>query len=187
MNIEEFFEMSAGKWFSHRSTHHLAFNQSEDGKSDIIIETLATDHPEVIKLCQIYEIAPSSVACSARVTWNETRERDKQKNSGSTVIVTIPDVDNRDEGRLLRQTISAKEAPVIGRYKIGSDDAVTLTVKSETMYSEERIWFASPNLRMRARVLKRLDGFSLADFTSEIRMGGVPSTTKVSETAKSSS
>lgn len=185
MNIEEFFELSAGKWFSHRSTHHLAFNQSEDGKSDIIIETLATDHPEVIKLCQLYEIAPSSAACSARVTWNQTRERDKQKHSGSTVIVSVPDVDNPDEGKLLRET--SKEAPVIGRYKIGSDGALTLTVKSETMYSEERLWFASPNLRMRARVLKRLDGFSMADFTSEIRMGGIPSTTKVSQTASSSS
>ncbi|BAZ47759.1 hypothetical protein NIES4103_03630 [Nostoc sp. NIES-4103] len=185
MNIEEFFQLSAGKWFSHRSTHHLAFNQSEDGKSDIIIEPLATDHPEVIKLCQLYEIAPSSAACGARVTWNQTTERNKQKHSGSTVIVSVPDVDNPDEGKLLRET--AQEAPVIGRYKIGSDGALTLSVKSETMYSQERLWFASPNLRMRARVFKRVDGFSMADFTSEIRMGGIPSTTKVSETASSSS
>ncbi|MFM7473778.1 MAG: phycobiliprotein lyase, partial [Crocinitomicaceae bacterium] len=34
--------------------------QSEDGKSDILIEMLAADHPEVIKLCQQYEIDPNT-------------------------------------------------------------------------------------------------------------------------------
>jgi hypothetical protein len=41
------------------------------------------------------------------------------------------------------------------------------------MYSEERLWFASPNLRLRTSILKRFGGFSMASFCSEIRMGGV--------------
>ncbi len=49
MDIQEFFELSAGKWFSHRTSHHLAFKQAEDGKSDITIEMMAKDDPEVIK------------------------------------------------------------------------------------------------------------------------------------------
>ncbi|RCJ37896.1 chorismate-binding protein [Nostoc minutum NIES-26] len=187
MNIKEFFDLSAGKWFSHRTSHHLAFKQFEDGKSDIVIEILAADHPEVIKLCQRYKIAHSSAACSAKVTWNGIMEGNQQKDSGSAVLVSIPDVDNPDEGKLLRETGSTKEASVIGRYKVGSDGALTLTTEYENICSEERLWFASPNLRMRVRILKRSDGFSTASFTSEIRMGGVPSTKKVSETANSAS
>ena len=66
----------------------------------------------------------------------------------------------------------AEKTPVAGSYKMGSDDALTLTTEYETMWSEERLWFASPNLRMRVGILKRFGGFSMASFTSEIRMGG---------------
>ncbi len=197
MNIEEFFQLSAGKWFSHRTSHHLAagkwfshrtshhlaFNKSEDGKSDIIIEMLTADHPEVIKLCQLYKIPPSSASCGAKVSWNGATEGVQQKYSGSTMLVLVPDVDKADEGKLLREIGDTEKALVIGRYKIGSDEALTLTTESETIWSEERLWFASPNLRMRVLVVKRIDGFSTASFTSEIRMGGSPAASKVSETA----
>lgn len=185
MNIEEFFELSAGKWFSHRTSHHLAFKQSEDGKSDIIIETLAPDHPEVIKLCQQYEINPSSASCGARVTWNGTMEWDEEKHTGSTVLVSVPNLDNPQEGKLLREMGYAEKTPVAGSYKMGSDDALTLITEYETMWSEERLWFASPNLRMRVSVLKRFGGFSMASFTSEIRLGGTQPAATASEAANS--
>ncbi|HEY9702550.1 MAG TPA: phycobiliprotein lyase, partial [Allocoleopsis sp.] len=34
-----------------------------------------------------------------------------------------------------------------------------------------RLWFASPNLRLRTSILKRFGGFSMASFCSEIRLG----------------
>ncbi|MFS8836524.1 phycobiliprotein lyase, partial [Synechococcus sp. WC101] len=39
----------------------------------------------------------------------------------------------------------------------------------EMTESEERIWFASPNLRLRASTVKRFGGFSMASFCSEVR------------------
>ncbi|MBD2294585.1 phycobiliprotein lyase [Anabaena sphaerica FACHB-251] len=183
MNIEEFFELSAGKWFSHRTSHHLAFKQSEDGKSDIVIESLAADHPEVIKLCEQYEVHPSAASCGARVTWKGTMEWDEEKHEGSTVLVTVPDADKAGEGKLLREMGYAEKAPVAGTYKIGEDGALTLITEYETMWSEERLWFASPNLRMRVSVLKRFGGFSMASFTSEIRMGSTAASTKAMEAA----
>lgn len=184
MNIKEFFELSAGKWFSHRTSHHLAFKQSEDGKSDIVIEMLVPDHPEVVKLCQQYEVDPALVQCGARVSWNGTMEWDEEKHTGSTVLVTVPDPDKPSEGKLLREVGYAEKVPVAGRYIMGSDDALTLITEYETMSSEERLWFASPNLRMRVSVLKRFGGFSMASFTSEIRMGGAPQSTEATETSQ---
>jgi hypothetical protein len=70
---------------------------------------------------------------------------------------------------------------------MGEDGALTLTTEYETMWSEERLWFASPNLRMRVSVLKRFGGFSMASFTSEIRMGGSPAAAKAAEAANSAS
>ncbi|MBF2004092.1 phycobiliprotein lyase [Chlorogloeopsis fritschii PCC 9212] len=184
-NVEEFFQLSAGKWFSHRTSHHLAFKQSESGKSDITIEMLAADHPEVIKLCEQYAIDPNRASCGARVSWNGTMEWDEQKHVGSTVLVTVPDEDNPHEGKLLREMGYAEKMPVAGSYKMGSDGALTLTTEYETMWSEERLWFASPNLRMRVSVLKRFGGFSMASFTSEIRMGGAAPAATASEAANS--
>ncbi|MEH2066391.1 MAG: phycobiliprotein lyase [Nostoc sp.] len=185
MNIEEFFQLSAGKWFSHRTSQHLAFNQSENSKSDIIIETLAVDHPEVIKLCQNYEINPSSASYATKITWNGIVEKDQPKHSGSTVLVSVPDADNPTQGKLLREIVDANKTPVAGRYKIDSDGALILTTEDETISSEERLWFASPNLRMRVNVLKSFGGFSITSFTSEIRMGGFPPAAKASEAANS--
>ena len=51
------------------------------------------------------------------------------------------------------------------------------------MWSEERLWFASPNLRMRVSVLKRFGGFSMASFTSEIRMGSTDASRMATEAA----
>jgi len=45
MDVKEFFQLSAGKWFSQRTSHHLAFKQSESGKSDLKIDMLPADDP----------------------------------------------------------------------------------------------------------------------------------------------
>lgn len=112
-------------------------------------------------------------------------EREQVKHSGSTVLVSVPDTDNPAQGKLLRQIVDAQKTPVPGRYQIDSDGALTLITEDETIKSEERLWFASPNLRMRVNVLKRSGGFSITSFTSEIRLAGFPPAAKASEAARS--
>ncbi|MBW4648801.1 MAG: phycobiliprotein lyase [Kastovskya adunca ATA6-11-RM4] len=183
MNIKEFFEQSAGKWFSQRTSHHLAFKQSESGKSNLTIEMLEVDDPKVIQLCEQYEVDPKEALCGARVSWEGTMEWDEEKHEGSTVLVPVPDADHHQKGRLLREMGYAEKAPVAGRYVMGDDDALTLITDYETMYSEERLWFASPNLRLRTSILKRFGGFSMASLSSEIRMGVTQASTPATDTA----
>ncbi len=183
MNIEEFFELSVGKWFSHRSSYGLAVKESEVSKSDIIVETLAGNHPEVSKLYKEYEIEASSANFAARITWNGTIEKKTEKHTGSTVLVLVPNPDNPNEGKLLREMGDAQKNLMTGTYKIGSDDALTLTAEYENISSEERLWFASPNLRMRIAVIKRSGDFTMTSFTSEIRMGGTSAAKKTNDTA----
>lgn len=171
MDIQTFFEQSVGRWFSQRTSHHLAFKQSESGKSQLTIELLTVTDPAVIALCSQYEVDGSHALCGARVSWDGTMEWDEEKHEGSTVIVPVADGENSTEGKLLREMGYAEKAPVAGRYVMGSDGALTLITEYDTMYSEERIWFASPNLRLRTSILKRFGGFSMASFCSEIRLG----------------
>jgi hypothetical protein len=114
-------------------------------------------------------------------------EWDEEKHIGSTVLVPIANPEQPNEGQLLREMGYAEKAPVAGRYIMGSDDALTLITEYETMYSEERLWFASPNLRLRTSILKRFGGFSMASFCSEIRMGGTQAIPKDATTAAQSS
>ncbi len=96
-------------------------------------------------------------------------EQEREKYSGSTLLVPISSSDQVNEGTLLRDSQANESAA--SRYIMGSDDALTLITESDTLYAEERVWFASPNLRLRTRILRQPDGANVASFCSEIRMG----------------
>jgi hypothetical protein len=51
------------------------------------------------------------------------------------------------------------------------DEGLVLITEYDTMSSEERFWFASPDLRMRSSIVKRFGGFSTASFCTESRIG----------------
>lgn len=184
MNIKEFFEQTTGRWFAQRTSHYLPFKQPENGKSNITIEMLLPDAPEVLKLCQQYNIDPALALCGAKITWDGTMDTDQQKQQGSTILVPLADSDQLQEGRLLRQINNTAQTPVVGRYILGSDQILTLMYQEETLYSEERLWFASPNLRMRTSIFKHLGGFSMASFSSEIRLGVTAPAKKSEDAAK---
>lgn len=184
MDIVEFFQQSAGKWSSMRNHHHLAFNQQEGGKSTIEIELLEPTNAAVIQLCERYQVDPALAACGARITWDGSTEWDEKKVMGTTVIVPVVDPSNPQVGQLLHQGYGEKA--VAGRYCIDEKDELTLITESETMYSKERIWFESPNVRLRHRLLKRFDGFNVASFCSEVRMGVVKAETQTADAAANS-
>ncbi len=167
MDIVEFFQLSQGKWFSQRS--NLAAKVPSDGRSDLYIETLSATDPAVIQLCEQNHVDPSQALCGVRIRWDGSMEQEREKYSGSTLLVPISSPDQANEGTLLRDGQANESAA--SRYIMGTDDALTLITESETLYAEERVWFASPNLRLRTRILRQPDGVNVASFCSEIRMG----------------
>jgi hypothetical protein len=174
MNATEFFELSAGKWRSQRATHHLPFRRSETGESEIEVATLAADHPQVVEICQLHQVDPSLAASGALVTWRGTMawdRSDEENHEGSTVMVIVPDPSNPKEGRLLRERGYAEIVPVAGRYLMDDENGLLLITEYETMSSEERFSFASPDLRMRTSTVKRFGGFSTASLCVETRIG----------------
>jgi hypothetical protein len=169
----EFFQLSAGKWRSQRATHHLAFKRSETGESDIQVETLAADHPEIIELCQYHQIDPSLSVGGSRVCWLGTMAWDREgdeNHQGKTIFAIVPDADNPRQGKLLRERGYAEIVPVVGLFHMDDEDGLVLTTEYETMSSIERFWFASQNLRLRSSTVKRFGGFSTASFCTETRM-----------------
>jgi CpeS-like protein len=173
MDAMQFFNLSAGKWRSQRTTHHLAFKRAEMGSSEISVSALGADHPEIIALCEMHEIDPSLSVGGSYVTWNGTMAWDKEGDEnhiGKTIFAIVPDADNPRQGRLLRERGYAEIVPVVGQFLMDDEDGLVLLTEYETMSSKERFWFAGPNLRMRTSTVKRFGGFSTATFCTEARI-----------------
>lgn len=172
MNIDEFVQLSLGTWRSQRSAHHLAFRHFEEVTSQIEIKSLSNSDQEVIKLCQANQIDPHLASSPFAMTWEGESDWDEDEIlSGSTVLVPVPDLDSPKTGRLLREKGYAETVPAIGYYQIIEDGSFILNTKYERATAEEKIWFATPNLRFRVSLIKTGDGkgVTTASFSSEIR------------------
>lgn len=172
MDAMQFFQQSSGKWRSQRTTHHLAFKRSEAGESEICVQALASDNPQVVAICQMHQVNPELAIGGAFVSWHGSMGWDKEDDNhdGSTVFALIPEADNPQQGVLLRERGYAEIVPVAGHYQIDEQNALVLTTEYETMSSIERFWFASPNLRLRSSTVKRFGGFSTATFCTEFKV-----------------
>ncbi|HEY9809973.1 MAG TPA: phycobiliprotein lyase [Halomicronema sp.] len=166
MDIKEFFTQSTGKWFSQRTNHHLNPPHLEASKTDLWIDSLPTSDPNVIKLCEEHKIDPSSAFFGINVKWDAKIGPDEIKQTGTTILIVIPE--DAKTGQIIQQSAGR------GNYSLGNDEALTITLKNSSFSVEERIWFESPNLRLRTSTVNHSNGSSVASFCSEIRMGGVP-------------
>lgn len=171
MDITEFFQLSAGKWFSQRTVHHLAKTDLEIGKSNLVIDFLPQTDPDLSKLCQKHRIDPGLALCGTRVTWDGTIGQQAKKDSGGKVLVAVADGGDPTRGILLHSGNSPDQDLPKGHYIMKPDRVLTLIISSDTTQIEERLWFASDNLRFRTSTYKPPNGFHVTSFCSEIRMG----------------
>jgi hypothetical protein len=173
MNAMEFFQKSSGVWRSQRTTHHLAFKRAEMGGSEIRVNALDKENPQIVELCQMHEIDPALTIGGAHVTWAGTMAWDNEDgeiHEGQTAFALVPDDATGRTGRLLRELGYAEIVPVVGRYEMDEEDGLVLLTEYETMSSRERFWFANDNTRVRTSTVKRFGGFSSATFCSETRV-----------------
>ncbi|MBF2019250.1 MAG: phycobiliprotein lyase [Hydrococcus sp. C42_A2020_068] len=171
MDAMEFFQRSAGKWRSQRTTHHLPFRRAETGDSNIYVEALAADHPKIVEICEMHEVDPSLAVGGAFVSWDGSMAWDKadENHRGTTVFALIPNADNSRQGMLLRERGYAEIVPIAGRYYMDDENGLVLITEYETMSTIERFWFVSPDMRLRTSTVQRYGGFNTATFCAEIR------------------
>lgn len=171
MDIKGFFEQSCGKWFSQRTNQHLTYAQTEWGKSDVWIDMITADDPSVIQTCEKHDVNPANALFGVTVKWEGFMGKEPNKLSGQTILVPVAEA-SESEGKLLRQTTLPKPLLAIAQYTLDSEDVLTLVTEQNEMHVRERIWFASPNLRLRSSLLKRPNDVDTTTFYSEIRAGG---------------
>jgi CpeS-like protein len=191
MDIQAFFQCCDGKWISQRTTHQLLEQNNQSGRSDLWGEILDASDGDVVALCQQLNVDPSQALCALRLRWSEVAEayesKFKKKDEGSALMVAIKIASSttthqesveHSSGQLLR-SLNAVNAGT-GTFSIGADEALTLRFENAGAISEERIWFASPNLRLRSSSIQKDGIVCVTTFCSEIRMAA-PNSTPASE------
>ena len=110
------------------------------------------------------------------MSWEGESDWDEdQVIEGSTILVPVPD--SATTGKLLREQGYAETMEAVGTYNLTEDGTFILTTAYDRAAAEEKIWFATPNLRFRVSLIKTSSGkgVTTASFSSEVRRGVVAS------------
>ena len=169
MDIKAFLNLCTGNWFSQRTNYNLAGETTASSKADLTVAMILPEDSRVIALCQQYRIDPKQSLGGLLYSWDTSVDWGKPKQKGSSLMVFISDNENCNRGKLLTNAVPKLGAKASGSYVLAQDDALTLTIDTEGTNAEERLWFASDNLRLRSTVVKNSTGITHTTFYSEIR------------------
>ena len=174
MQIDQFFLKSVGEWSSMRSGHSLAFQEFEEIRSKIKIISANIDDDRVIKLLQDNLITTNEEQKAFLISWETKSEwgDENYKGNSSGESILIPLEISKKEGRLIRSIGYTEAIPIISLYKLLDDGTLIISSKYNHIYTEERIWFISNNLRSRSSVTRAIDSSAIlqTSYASEIRL-----------------
>ena len=173
MQIEEFFLKSVGEWKSMRSSHSLALQEFEEIRSKLKIIPIEDNDQRVIKLLNDNLITKNQVKQSFQINWEAKSEwyDEKEKNNSSGESILIPLEISKKEGKIIRSIGYTKALPVTSLYKLLDDGTLIIYSSYNEIYTEERIWFISNNLRSRSSVTRATNSSAIlqTSYASEIR------------------
>ncbi len=169
MDIKKFLDLCHGNWFSQRTNYHLKSEKTENSKADIVIEFVSPEDSGVVQLCQTHQINPQLSIGAIAKSWNNAPDWGKPKQQGSSLVVLIPNRNSDQEGKILQAIYQTPITSNTGSYILGEDKALTLIIEAKDFVVEERLWFASDNLRLRTIITKDVWGKMQTTFYSEIR------------------
>ncbi|MEM9770495.1 MAG: phycobiliprotein lyase [Cyanobacteria bacterium P01_D01_bin.73] len=172
MDIQTFVERSIGRWRSQRSGHNLAFQHFEEVRSVVDIAARDANDSAVIELCKNNGVDPQLATSPFFMEWEAESDWDEdEKTVGSCLLVPVPDPKDEAKGRLLRSQGYAEKMPAVGEYRFTEEGMFVLVTPYDQAAAEERIWFATNNLRLRVSniLTSNGEGVLTTSFASEVR------------------
>ncbi len=171
MTMMDFFRKSEGTWFSQRSVHHFDAAADESGESNLIIQVMEKDHPKIQELCDKQGVDPALAVGGATFMWQTTLDaKDKEPNPNyAAILVDIPEPNNPQSGKFLRNQGYVEGIPVIGRYNFAADGVLTIDTEYEKNQGQERCWFITDDFRVRVSTVRMMNGINLMTYSSERR------------------
>ncbi len=175
MKIEQFIALSEGEWKSMRSGHSLAFQQFEEVLSLIKIEQVNIEDENIKNLLIANRFKdnlnekklPFKIMWESESDWNSDKSQTFSK--GTCYLLAIPK--SKEEGFLIRSKGYTEDIFTISNYRFLDDGTFLLKTKYNQTKIEERIWFASNNVRCRSSITYSSDEKAIlqTSYSSEIR------------------
>jgi hypothetical protein len=169
MELSAFLSLCEGKWFSQRTHYAFGPQQADSHKSELTIELLPTLAEELVPVWPSWGDALNSSALIIQTSWDNAVDWGKPKQCGSVVLAFWPEQKYPQRGQMWRSPWGHQKEGVRGTYQLGEDESLSYTWEQGEWRGQERLWFASPNLRMRTCLIQRGVDFSHSAFYSEIR------------------
>ncbi|PXF41524.1 Chromophore lyase CpcS/CpeS 3 [Gracilariopsis chorda] len=172
MTVEEFFERSSGLWRSQRSSHILAFAQFEAITSEISIESVSVSDERIKALAAQHDVPQGEIAIGIHMRWEGESDWDDDTEgplSGETTLAVTKG--SEKSGKLLRSSGYAESIPAVGEWHMTDGGVFVLETLYEAAAAEERIWFATKDLRIRVSQIRTSSGAGVvsASMSTEIR------------------
>ncbi|BAQ65245.1 phycobiliprotein lyase [Geminocystis sp. NIES-3709] len=167
MNIHTFLEKTAGDWFSQRTIYDIANNEVDNSKANLSINFLSPTNSQISQQCQQYNLNLDLSLGAIKSKWDNSPDWGKPKQIGDSLMLIFRDDNEDNQGQILR--ILTNKDSLIGKYILAEDESLTLIIDRDSQYIEERIWFASDNLRLRNTIVKNNQQIIQTSFYSEIR------------------
>ncbi|MGD1859240.1 MAG: phycobiliprotein lyase [Leptolyngbyaceae cyanobacterium] len=168
MSIVNFFETVTGTWFSQRTTHFAPGQPSQTGQTTLKISHVDFNDPRVVSLCEQFKADAAAVIFAFLIQQEGQASlygSSSNAPKSTTLMIGLKSADP-SAGQFMSQTET--EPAIAGQYALEAD-VLTLSVRNDKFESDERLWYANPNLRMRTSLVKRADGIRMSSFCSEIR------------------
>lgn len=167
MDIHNFLEKTVGDWFSQRTTYHLPENQVENSKANVTLTLLSPDDDKITQLARQYHFNLDLSLGAIASQWDNSPDWGKPKQTGESLILIFRSEDELNQGKIVRVLNSSQI--VTGEYQLAEDESLILKITENNQYIEERINFASENLRLRNTILKQDNQVRQTCFYSEIK------------------
>ncbi|HBQ97000.1 MAG TPA: hypothetical protein DD761_00475, partial [Cyanobacteria bacterium UBA11691] len=101
--------------------------------------------------------------------WEATIDPSAQSYKGERLLVWVGDSDVQTPQR--GKFFSSLDGSPPGSFILDEDEILTLRIESQGQVSEDRIWFASPNFRLRTSLTQVSGETVFASLCTEIRLG----------------
>lgn len=165
----EFFRKSEGIWLTQRSVHHFDGTADQSGVSNLYINTIAPDRPEVEKICSSQGLDPSLATGGASFSWQDNLDDREPNPHYAAILIDVPDDATGRTGKLLRDRGYVENLPVISRYRFAPDNVLTIETDYDNNQGQERCWFVSDDFRVRVSSVRMMGGINLMTYCSEFR------------------
>lgn len=143
------FQASTGQWQSRRRYYTLANGDTQEVVSDLTIQFLESDSPELAELGARHELTLPMI-CGAKVTWESSyiAPARKKPSVGSTTFGIRGDIMYRDRG-------FATPKPVTAQYRCVGDRTMVLRTEYNGSSFEEELKLIGDSYRTRQTVISR--------------------------------